>query len=125
MELPRVRIKVRRMMVAVAVVGLILSLLEWRRRSPYCLREADRWAREEGSHAYLADSHERMAAIYRRYAQENRGSARYNHEQARVFERAAVAEWAAAKRSVSLRDAYRRAARYPWLAVAPDGPVPE
>jgi hypothetical protein len=111
-------------MVVVLIAGLACAIEAWRRRAVYCLEEAARCVEAEQSHLWMAMSHDRVAALYRRYVAEHRGSARYNQEQAQIFHRASVGERSVAKRAAGRRDAYRRAARYPWLALPPEGPMP-
>jgi hypothetical protein len=112
------------MMVVVVVAGLAFAVEVWRRRYPYCQGKAARCAVVERAHLWLAGSHERIAALYRRHSAEHRGSVQYNDAQARLYARAAGAERAAAKRAARRGEAYRRAAQYPWLAIPPDEPAP-
>jgi hypothetical protein len=124
MRFPRVRLTVRRLMVAVALAGFAFAVGSWYRRSPYYRDQAARCAEAEQSHLRMAVNHERIAALYRAYTAGHRGSARYNDEQARLFARAAGAERAAAKRAGERGEAYRQAARFPWLLNPPDDPAP-
>jgi hypothetical protein len=124
MKLLHVRLTVRRMMVVVAVAGLAFAVETWRRRYHDCLSKAARYTVVERSHMWLAGSHQSIAALYQRHSAEHRGSVRYNDEQARLYARAAGAERAAAKRAASRGEAYRRAARYPWLAIPTDDLAP-
>jgi hypothetical protein len=72
----------------------------------------------------MADSHEKIAALYRKRAADPRESARFSNEQAAIFARAARAERAKARRAADRGQAYRRAAVYPWLAIEPDESEP-
>ena len=101
MRVPRVRFTVRRMMVAVAVVALVLGgvlrALDLARRSAEYRRKATE-----------AEKHEKRLVSY---------SKRYPERAKRL--RALSGDWA------SVKEKYHRAARYPWLPVAPDPPEPE
>jgi sirohydrochlorin ferrochelatase len=68
----------------------------------------------------MAESHERIARLYRRHAADPRESARYNNEQAALYARAAGSERAEAERTARRGEAFRNAARYPWVSVPPD-----
>ena len=68
----------------------------------------------------MADSHEKIAALYRKRAADPRESARFNNEQAVIFARAARNERAKAKRAADRGSDYRRAALNPWLPIVPD-----
>jgi hypothetical protein len=90
MRLPRVRFTVRRLMVAVAVVGFALASLtlsaNYSRRADYFASLQPEWVSwQSGSHSFRA---------------------KWDY-------------W------VEMEHKYRRAARYPWLPVAPDPPEPE
>ena len=107
-------------MVAVAIMALAFEAEAWRRRYPYCQSRAARSVEIERSHLWMADSHEKIAALYRRRAADPRESARYNNEQAVIFARAARTERAKAKRAADRGTDYRRAALNPWLPITPD-----
>jgi hypothetical protein len=124
MRVPRVRSTVRRMMVAVAVVALATRLEMWRRRSPYCHHQALRCASAGRSHLWLAESHERIAARYRRHPEDPQGVVRYDIEQSVLFMQAARSERAKARRSADRAEAFRRAARYPCSPMPPEGDDP-
>jgi hypothetical protein len=119
MKLPVPRLTVRRMMVAVAITAVAFEAESWRRRYPYCQSRAARCVEIERSHLWMADSHEKISALYRKRAADPRESARFNNEQAAIFARAARGERAKAKRAADRAQVYRRAALYPWLAIAP------
>jgi hypothetical protein len=124
MKLPQARFTVRRAMIAVAVAGLLFAIEAWRRRAVYCLEEAAQCAEVEQSHLWMAVSHDRVANLYLRYVAEHKGSARYNREQAQIFRRASAGARATAKQAAGRGAAYRRVARYPWLALPAEGPMP-
>ena len=124
MRVPLARYTVRRMMVAVAVVALACWLEMWRRRSPYCQHQAIRCASAQRSHLWLAESHERIAALYRRHPADPQAVARYDIEQSVFFTRAAWSERAKAKRAADRAEAFRRAAMYPWSPMPPEGDDP-
>lgn len=102
MRLPRVRVTVRRLMVGVAVTALALAADQVRRRRADYLGRA----------AINADA-EQMS---RAYADDARGP---HCDPQRVERGDALAAYHAA-----LRLKYERAARRPWLPVAPDPPEP-
>ena len=118
------RLTVRRMMVAVAIAALAFEAESWRRRYPYCQVRAERSFEGERWHLWMADSHEKISALYRKRAADPRESARFSNEQAAIFARAARAERAKARRAADRGQAYRRAAVYPWLAIEPDESEP-
>jgi hypothetical protein len=122
MKLSVPRVTVRRLMVAVAIAALAFEAEAWRRRYPYCQSRAARSAEIERSHLWMADSHEKIAALYRKRAADPRESARFNNEQAVIFARAARIERTKAKRAADRGRDYRRAALNPWLPIAPDEP---
>ena len=124
MRVPRVRFTVRRMMVAVAVVALVVWLEMWRRRSPYCQQQALRCASAQRSHLWLAESHERIAARYRAHPADPQAVVRYDIEQSVLFTQAAWSERAKAERAADRAEAFRRAARYPWSPMPPEGDDP-
>jgi ribosomal protein L17 len=113
------RFTMRRLMVAVAIVGIVLSIESMRRRSSECrliadesvdtanalvghCREVNRmieWARSEGT------------ADYKKWAQELETDNNATRKLEQFYR--------------DLAAKYERAARYPWLPVAPDPPEPE
>ena len=124
MRLPRVRFTVRRMMVAVAVVALAFWLEMWRRRAPYCRHQAVRCASAQRSHLWLAESHERIAALYRSASGGPAGRRPVRHRaighlHPGGLERAGEGE-AGGRRA----EAFRRAAMYPWSSMPPEGDDP-
>ena len=103
MRLPRVRLTVRRLMVAVAVVALCLTAWSyWDRRDERYFE----FAVKAMSHTTLAVAYETGRPI---------GSLR---ERARVNPRKAAYHAALARK-------YEYAASRPWLPVLPDPPEPE
>jgi hypothetical protein len=97
MRLPRVRFTVRRLMVAVAVVGVMLGAWGWLER---------RRARFE----------ERMQFWYHQVEHPAYSDPKW-HGSVTLSPRD--------KLRARLAEKYRRAARYPFLPVAPDPPEPE
>jgi hypothetical protein len=121
MKLPR--LTVRRLMAIVAVAAVVLGLDAWRRRYVFCEAQAARCASNQRAHLMLVGSHEQIAALYRKYAADRRGSVRYNTEQAAIYDRAVLDEQDRARKAVARGEEFRRAARYPWLALpSPDPP---
>ena len=106
-------------MVAVAIFALAFELESWNRRNPYCQDNATRCASAERAHLWLAEGHERISALYRKHAADPRASVRYNNEQAAFFTRAARGERAESARAAERGEAFRRAARYPWVSIPP------
>lgn len=101
--MPRPRFTVRRLMLAVAVAAVVLTTVQWwRRRASYAERAEyhRRWS--ESKHSFTPDgmSEEQMRRAFAEMAAENR----FHRDLARKYE---------------------HAARYPWLPVAPDPPLPE
>jgi hypothetical protein len=98
MRIPRVRFTVRRMMIAVAIVALALSFFVWNRRM-----------------ARLSMEYDMQSLTYR-----GSGGPRPRFPvpiPSPLTDRERWEDEMAAR--------YRRAARYPWLPVAPDSPQPE
>jgi hypothetical protein len=113
MRLPRMT--TRRWMMAVAVVAVMLAAPAIFRRHLSLRDQGDYHARMEGVHTYqarmigqptldFADREPGIAAEWRTYA---------------AFE-AEIGAWHA-----RLKEKYRHAARYPWLAIEPDPPEPK
>jgi hypothetical protein len=149
MRLPRVRFTVRRMMVAMAVVGVaiwgIVQTNRWRERTRYYTARADfldlqaRWDlfRESQSRSMAAKFwetgkrgrfDERTIAILR--DRRRTIGDRFDYiarieRNAASYDESAVFSKRLADYHSSLSKKYRRAARYPWLRVAPDPPEPE
>ena len=103
MPLPRVRFTVRRMMVAVAIVGATVAFGERRRRDFSALAEYHR-----------AQQVVKVACSKGGFISEKRGGGMATD----------VDERADAWHRV-LEPKYRYAARYPWLPVPPDPPEPQ
>jgi hypothetical protein len=103
MRLTRPRFTVRRLMIAVAVVGLALATAIMMRRSDEFRALAEEQADNEAASLEYADDARGEHGDQQRVA---RG------EQMAVYHRA-------------LKIKYERAARYPWLPVAPDPPEPK
>jgi hypothetical protein len=115
--MPRVRFTVRRMMIAVAIVGAALGLGLWGMR-------ATRWANDcktrAGWHTswgryMIAEADEYRIAIE---------SGTSLHPEAKNYPRYEARERARGRFHLRLAAKYERAARYPWLPVAPDPPEP-
>src|SRR5262245_15623754 len=104
--MPRPRFTVPCLMLAVAVAGVILGML------------AERRARFRG----LADSHTYYAGIRRAASRKHTKMTRDNFaaESARTKKALAWSKWHEIQSAK-----YDRAARYPWLPIAPDPPEPE
>lgn len=104
MRLPRVRFTIRRMMITVAVV----SILVW-------AVKLHQIADSHRARAYRSKQH--WGAAWRGMYQKTDGSyssilGNENRDLHMFYYR-------------SLKEKYERAARYPWISVAPDPPEPE
>ena len=114
MKIPRIRFTVRRMMVAVAVLALAFGIarLWWARQ-----RYLEKAAGHASFRAYLLRSPENIKHWEERWTSGREGKpARYPWPAGPPFV-PAIAEYHEA-----MRLKYERAARYPWLSVAPDPP---
>ena len=134
MRLPRPRLSIRMIMVAVAIVAVGLSVIHHRRSAAFRLRAAD-YAREAVVQAKLVRQHraswEKMdaqhgdGATYLAWRDRLPPEAPVSHErfvdrlrQGLESHRALLAHFE------GLEEKYRRAAAFPWLPVAPDPPPP-
>jgi hypothetical protein len=118
MSLPRVRFTVRRLMVAVAIVGgLIGGSVECRRRL-----ESER---RIGEYQRLAKHHHRAAARLRdRYRESPQESVvLFIHSSEFAQTPALKLKWAEYHESLSRK--YEQAASNPWAPLPPDPPEPE
>ena len=102
MPLPRVRFTVRRMMVAVAIAGVLVGGLRMRRLSAVYQALSESNANDEDF--YLAALSDRFKLGHPSYERTFRDRLDYHR---------------------SMRVKYERAARRPWLPVPPDPPEPE
>ncbi len=105
MPLPRVRFTVRRLMVAVAIVAAVLAGLEALR-----MRRAE---------------FQRVSVLHRRHLLTLGRWELLDPVAQRADEEAQARGDPRKSWHLHLADKYRRAARYPWLPVAPDPPEPE
>ena len=115
MRLPRVQFTIRRLMISVAIVGLILGGEIIRRRRQFYRTSAAYHAKEEGRMLWLLRGgfvHETDETGKRRRVQIGR-----NLDREQVRERLLY-------HSV-MRERYQRVARYPWLSIRSDPPMPE
>lgn len=104
MKLPRVRFTVRRMMVAVAVCAAMGGAEATRRR----------WVRLAREYEFRAKVNKRLAPSYYRLA----STPGADTDAAEGWRRAG-------DHYRALQEKYERAARYPFLPVAPDPPRPK
>jgi hypothetical protein len=110
MRLPRLRLRLRTLLIAVAVMGLALGgWTMWRRRE-FCLERAQTYANTVSFQHQQASHHEQLARLYRDAGQDA------TPEEGRAAGCRAFAEWA-----YTLGVRYRHVARYPWLPM-PRGP---
>jgi hypothetical protein len=119
-RLDRLRITPRRTMIAVIVVALLLELVLWRRRHDYCRDNADRCASAERIHLWMAGSHERTSARYRRRAAEAEAGLLFHNEQAVLYTKATRDERAKARGAADRGEGFRLAARFPWVSIPPE-----
>lgn len=131
MPLPRLRLTVRRLMLLVALLGALLGAgIEARRLYRLSLEHTEmaEWFRQRGLPQWelgLKSTHEEWLAQIRAIKELNsenreRGETRFWYASPPPPEvcRVMVDHYRA------LEAKYRRAARYPWLAVEPDPPTP-
>jgi hypothetical protein len=113
MRRPRFRFTVRGMMVAVAIAAVIMgaATLMVRRRGYLALAEK-----------YTVE--ERLYVVSARGAERDRDK-RGSEAVVRTWAQRAVRLAGEAREAARLRMKYERAARYPWLPVAPDPPEPK
>jgi hypothetical protein len=102
MKLPRVRVTVRRLMIAVAVVGIVLGPL-----------------------VYLGQRSRRFGQISRVHVRAMSDGAIEAAKLKRRGDPRAKLAYARADYHQAMWLKYFHAARYPWLPVEPDPPVPE
>ena len=154
MRLPRFRYSVRGMMIAVAIVGIGVGIESMRRRRVACLEKAYEWRKLEWVDTQMADYHENYSAprydesarnwelgveesrkLAAKFGEQNalipgsveaqERNASDARNRARSAREEAHRERARAVWTGALARKYERAARYPWLSVAPDPPEPE
>jgi hypothetical protein len=129
MPLPRVRITVRRLMVAVVVVGIILGSIAQVLRLRRFARAHEAKAAEiriaMKARSINAETAGNTEEAIRRMASEYPAQANSLLPGASKYQRSREAH----KRKVDyyerLLEKYSRAARHPWLTVSPDPPEPE
>jgi hypothetical protein len=114
MKIPRVQFTVRRMMAAVAVVGLAFGIFRlWTLRQLYLEKAAN----HAGFRAYVLMSKDSIMHWENRWTDQRTGKpAKYPWPAGPPFVPAIT------KYHDDMRLKYERAARYPWLPVAPDPP---
>jgi hypothetical protein len=141
--MPRARFTVRALMIAVAVAALVILAERWRRLAAEYSAAASRFAAAEASESDRLDGLRSVLEATRTDLDRSRAQ----HEQTdpvglyekRVRE-AAITHYeskekdlmselaksvALRSRYIETRRRYERAARYPWLPVAPDPPEPK
>ncbi len=115
MPVPRVRFTVRRMMVAVAVLAILLGVYGWvlrlRRMSVEFLAEARR--------------HADMEQVLRTIIGVSGRDSFVDISPGPGVPSRRTTAGAVAEHEAALGRKYERAARYPWLSVAPGPPEPE
>jgi len=117
MRIPRVRFTVRRMMIAVAVVGIMLGTEKlWRAHVLY----AERASYHAGLRTHFLQSPASVAYWEQRWTSQREGlKGSYSWPDGPPFVTAIAAY------HDRLRAKWERASRLPWLPVAPDPPEPE
>jgi hypothetical protein len=113
MRLPRMT--TRRWMIAAAVVAVMLAAAAFFRRHLSLRERGDYHARREGDLASRARVLEQLALDFADRIPETAAQWR-----AYAACEAEIGAWHA-----RLKEKYRHAARYPWLAIEPDPPEPE
>ena len=147
MRLPRVRLTVRWLMVAIAITALALGgIMMGRKRGEYLQRARVFGMIEEEARALVEELHsekesaEILARFERQAIEEHRTEpdpflrppiplADLHPEKYEAQAKEAIRETVSAQRMIeyasAMRRKYERAARYPWLPVAPDPPPPD
>jgi hypothetical protein len=113
--MPRARFTVRGLMIAVAVAGALLGAAV----------EALRLRRRSAEYAALAGRHAANERTFRAIAAAGPGGALLLIAHGPGTRSRRTTPGAEADHEAALRLKYERAARYPWLPVAPDPPEPE
>jgi hypothetical protein len=113
MRLIRVRFTIRRLMVAVAIVGMVLGTVEGLRRRRELFEQRAGMFAQKVSDEITAEQNYRMARRGNRP-----GSAFYYDG------RTTTAHYELVDHYSALREKYDQAAARPWLVVAPDPPEP-
>jgi hypothetical protein len=120
-KVPRVRITVRRMMIAVAVVGLLLGVVDWlslNHRASIYRRKAEAAARMERKFREIDAMDPVSRARAAKEAEENYQEITHSWLANPVWTRELIDYFAA------MRTKYEHAAENPRLAVPPDPPQP-
>ncbi len=110
--MPRFRFTVRSMMVGVAIVGAALGLASMKSRSDEFARKAH----------HFADREARMRELMEFLAKPEPGS---HPTSIRNIRKICDYILTGIEHDKRMRRKYERAARYPWLTVAPDPPEPK
>src|SRR5947209_518836 len=123
MWMPRIRFTVRRMMAAVVIAALALGGERVRRHREWCIERAKVHGFEAESYALYGDEDLYEPSF-------DPSTTAEEMERQAAVRRKNEADEASLRRSKStyhsaLRAKYERAARYPWLPVAPDPPEPK
>jgi hypothetical protein len=124
MRLPRVRFTIRRLMIAVAVVGVGLGIEGYRRR---LVSVSVR--RRQVAMAYRLDAQmykvEAMAAELERTTPKGFVGFTADNPSGPIDDDGIARRFRLATHYQELAVKYRRASGYPWLPVGPDPPAPE
>ena len=113
MRLPRFRVTVRRMMVAVAITSVIVGYDTMKRRRANYTAIASGHSRKQADYLDSADLERTIIVMYNYNKEENVSQ---SAEASRRVEKATRA----AEHQGLLFQKYSQAALYPWLPVAPD-----
>jgi hypothetical protein len=116
------RFRIRTLMIAVAIVGAVFALRELRRRSERFTNLAKLCSKKEsfGLNNYELNHRYALGIGWDEFPQAMRDKlSRGNFETTASF-------WLSfARENAARRAKYERAARFPWILVAPDPPDPE
>src|SRR5262249_48749344 len=126
--LPRFRL--RTLMIAVAIAGLACGGEALRRRRAYCLEQASKLAmyragRIQDAEIWRFQARQALARARDQSQRGNTDNAKAWVEHADRYANLGDQFLRAAERLESRRLKYERLARYPWLPVEPDPPMPE
>ena len=123
MPLPRVRFTVRRMMRLVVVVALAIGGILWAQRMSRLSKELLEIARDHEQKEHSSRGDARIARNLASVPDVGRPAPRQTPDP--FYEDRAIRSERSAERHRMLKEKYTRAARWPFLPVAPDPPEPE
>ena len=136
--MPRFRFTVRRMMVAVAIVSILIGAEAMRRRREVLASKASSSRLRQGVNQRMVEEWDRLMPKVIRIVRESErlASSRPGDDEAKRSLSKTERKYQSVTREVKtyernarhwqmVAEKYERAARYPWLPVAPDPPEPK